>query len=153
MSDEINIYYVITYMGIVITLILLLGIYANHKMVIERSKIDARFSFFESKRKSVNELFADLDFLIEQEFVFSLQIPYEGKEVKKITDFEGVLASLNNGVINAINQFMIDEFEYYGINSEYIYAYITRKNTLFLLTYMKENGIGGSAPKNEEDEE
>ena len=102
--------------------------------------------------KSVDEIFAELDFLINQEFVFIIQIPYEGKDVKKITNFEETLNEINNAVVNAINVNMVERLSARGISEEYIYSYITRKVMLLLMTYMKENNINRVTNKEEAEE-
>lgn len=102
--------------------------------------------------ESVDEIFAELDFLINQEFVFIIQIPYEGKDVKKITNFEETLNEINNAVVNAININMVERLSARGISEEYIYSYITRKVMLLLMTYMKENNINRVSNKEEAEE-
>lgn len=102
--------------------------------------------------ESVDEIFAELDFLINQEFVFIIQIPYEGKDVKKITNFEETLNEINNAVVNAINVNMVERLSARGISEEYIYSYITRKVMLLLMTYMKENNINRVSNKEEAEE-
>ena len=102
--------------------------------------------------ESVDEIFAELDFLINQEFVFIIQIPYEGKDVKKITNFEETLNEINNTVVNAININMVERLSARGISEEYIYSYITRKVMLLLMTYMKENNINRVSNKEEAEE-
>lgn len=102
--------------------------------------------------ESVDEIFAELDFLINQEFVFIIQIPYEGKDVKKITNFEETLNEINNAVVNAINVNMVERLSARGISEEYIYSYITRKVMLLLMTYMKENNINRVTNKEEAEE-
>lgn len=102
--------------------------------------------------ESIDEIFAELDFLINQEFVFIIQIPYEGKDVKKITNFEETLNEINNAVVNAINVNMVERLSARGISEEYIYSYITRKVMLLLMTYMKENNINRVTNKEEAEE-
>lgn len=102
--------------------------------------------------ESVDQIFAELDFLINQEFVFIIQIPYEGKDVKKITNFEETLNEINNAVVNAININMVERLSARGISEEYIYSYITRKVMLLLMTYMKENNINRVSNKEEAEE-
>lgn len=102
--------------------------------------------------ESVDQIFAELDFLINQEFVFIIQIPYEGKDVKKITNFEETLNEINNAVVNAINVNMVERLSARGISEEYIYSYITRKVMLLLMTYMKENNINRVSNKEEAEE-
>lgn len=130
----------------------LAAIYLDHKLAVKEIERDIKLNFL--AKGKLNDLFAELDFFIEQEFAFTLQIPYEGKEVKKITDFEGTLNELNSGVIDSITDTMVERFDYLGVDKDYIYAYITRKNMMMLLLYMKDNGIGGmSSQKSEEEEE
>lgn len=147
-----ELYCVIFMVSICVLVIIIAAIYFDHKLTIKEQRDEIEQNFFSNG--VLNDLFGELDFFIEQEFAFTLQIPYEGKEVKKITDFEGTLNELNDGVISSISDRMIERFKYLGINQEYVYAYITRKNMMLLLVYMKENGIGGmSRAKNEEEEE
>ena len=144
------IYICIISLAVLITV--LAAIYLDHKLAVKEIERDIKLNFL--AKGKLNDLFAELDFFIEQEFAFTLQIPYEGKEVKKITDFEGTLNELNSGVIDSITDTMVERFDYLGVDKDYIYAYITRKNMMMLLLYMKDNGIGGmSSQKSEEEEE
>lgn len=138
--------------SLAVLITVLAAIYLDHKLVVKEIERDIKLNFLAEGK--LNDLFAELDFFIEQEFAFTLQIPYEGKEVKKITDFEGTLNELNSGVIDSITDTMVERFDYLGVDKDYIYAYITRKNMMMLLLYMKDNGIGGmSSQKSEEEEE
>lgn len=138
--------------SIAVLITVLAAIYLDHKLAVKEIERDIKLNFL--AKGKLNDLFAELDFFIEQEFAFTLQIPYEGKEVKKITDFEGTLNELNSGVIDSITDTMVERFDYLGVDKDYIYAYITRKNMMMLLLYMKDNGIGGmSSQKSEEEEE
>ena len=138
--------------SLAVLIIVLTAIYLDHKLAVKEIERDIKLDFL--AKGKLNDLFAELDFFIEQEFAFTLQIPYEGKEVKKITDFEGTLNELNSGVIDSITDTMVERFDYLGVDKDYIYAYITRKNMMMLLLYMKDNGIGGmSSQKSEEEEE
>lgn len=138
--------------SLAVLITVLAAIYLDHKLAVKEIERDIKLNFL--AKGKLNDLFAELDFFIEQEFAFTLQIPYEGKEVKKITDFEGTLNELNSGVIDSITDTMVERFDYLGVDKDYIYAYITRKNMMMLLLYMKDNGIGGmSSQKSEEEEE
>lgn len=138
--------------SLAVLITVLAAIYFDHKLAVKEIEKDIKLNFLAEGK--LNDLFAELDFFIEQEFAFTLQIPYEGKEVKKITDFEGTLNELNSGVIDSITDTMVERFDYLGVDKNYIYAYITRKNMMMLLLYMKDNGIGGmSSQKSEEEEE
>ena len=138
--------------SLAVLITVLAAIYLDHKLTVKEIERDIKLNFL--AKGKLNDLFAELDFFIEQEFAFTLQIPYEGKEVKKITDFEGTLNELNSGVIDSITDTMVERFDYLGVDKDYIYAYITRKNMMMLLLYMKDNGIGGmSSQKSEEEEE
>ena len=98
----------------------------------------------------LDKIFAEIDFIINQEFTFLLQIPFEGKDVKKITNFEETLQSLNNAVIDALNNNMIERLEYVGIKQEYLYSYITRKNMTLLMVYISDNNINTNKDEEEE---
>ena len=138
--------------SLAVLITVLAAIYLDHKLAVKEIERDIKLNFL--AKGKLNDLFTELDFFIEQEFAFTLQIPYEGKEVKKITDFEGTLNELNSGVIDSITDTMVERFDYLGVDKDYIYAYITRKNMMMLLLYMKDNGIGGmSSQKSEEEEE
>ena len=98
----------------------------------------------------LDKIFAEIDFIINQEFTFLLQIPFEGKDVKKITNFEETLQSLNNAVIDALNNNMVERLEYVGIKQEYLYSYITRKNMTLLMVYISDNNINTNKDEEEE---
>ena len=88
------------------------------------------------------------------QFLYSESVDeiYEGKDVKKITNFEETLNEINNAVVNAININMVERLSARGISEEYIYSYITRKVMLLLMTYMKENNINRVSNKEEAEE-
>lgn len=99
------------------------------------------------------EIFELLDRLMDAEIAYSIQIPFEGKDVKRITSFEDTLLGLTNNVIASINPTFIRKATHYGISEKYIYDYITRGCTLRILTYMKETNTGISKPTDQDEEE
>lgn len=97
------------------------------------------------------EMFKLLDFIIDSEFTFMLELPFEGKDVKRITDFEANLKELNTAVVEDISPLFIQRAQLLGISEDFIYKYILRHSTIKLLNYMKENNAGITV-KNEEEE-
>ena len=102
---------------------------------------------------SMQDIINELNALIELEFMFSLELPYEGKDVKRITDFEAVLQDITQGVIACLDEeTFFARARYTGLSEEAIYNYITRQSTLRIISYMKETNTG-IVPRPTEEEE
>ncbi len=107
---------------------------------------------YESLYKSdFAECIATLNAIIDLEFLYTVELPFEGKDIKRISDFEGTLKSLTVGVTRSINKNLIIKFESVGIDQDYIYSYITRTCTIKIISYMKETNTGVAKKEDEEE--
>ena len=104
-----------------------------------------------SHSANTEETFKLLDYLINREFSFIIELPFEGKDIKRITDFESNLVELTKAVTDDITPLFIARCKNLGVSEDFIYSYITRNCTIKLLNYMKENN-GGVVKNNNEEE-
>lgn len=100
---------------------------------------------------NAEEAFKLLDYLIDREFSFIIELPFEGRDIKRITDFESNLVELTKAVTDDITPLFIARCKNLGVSEDFIYSYITRNCTIKLLNYMKENN-GGMVKNNNEEE-
>jgi len=102
---------------------------------------------------SMQDIVNELNALVELEFMFALELPYEGKDVKRITDFESVLQDITQGVMACLDQeTFFARARYAGLSDEMVYNYITRQATLRVISYMKETNTGITPRPIEEEE-
>ena len=114
-------------------------------------EIEAEKKFEALYKTDFAECIASLNAIIDLEFLYTVELPFEGKDIRRISDFEGTLKSLTAGVTKSINGNMITKFEAVGIDQDYIYSYITRTCTIKIISYMKETNTG--VVKKEDEEE
>lgn len=99
------------------------------------------------------EIFNQLDWLMDSEIAYSIELPYEGKDIKRITNFEESLLDLTTAVVASLSPVFKERAINAGISEEFIYTYITRGCTVRLLAYMKETNGGIIHTQNDETEE
>ena len=101
---------------------------------------------------SIKDIYEELDKLIDIEIAFSVELPFEGRDVKRITDFEGTLSDITTNVINSLDE---DTFftraKYAGLSEHGIYEYVTRSSVLALMAFMAKTNTG-ITPKETEEE-
>lgn len=110
--------------GVIMVLILLNGIVK--KMCVT----------YTNNNRTLADLFAELDSLIEVEFDFSVTIPYTNKDFKMVTDIHETTAYVAARVMDALLPQMFDSFEEKGIKREYMTTYTIRRITFLLINYM-----------------
>ncbi len=111
----------------------------------EKAKRDSVYNY------SVEEGFKLLDYLIESEFTFKLEFPYEGKDIKRITNFEDVILELTTGVTASLEPTFIKKMAEQGITEDCIYEYINRGCIVRTLAYMKDNNTGITMQSNDDE--
>lgn len=97
------------------------------------------------------DFFKYIDFLMDMELYFTVELILKGNLTGRVTDFEGLLHEMTSNTQSGLSSLTIKKAMNIGINEEYIYEYITRGCTIRLLNYMKENNTG--IIKQEENEE
>ena len=90
---------------------------------------------------------------MDLEVSFAIELPYEGKDIKRITDFEDTLKELTTNTSKALNQNFFDKAEALGYDTDYILEYITRGCTVRILKYIQDNNAGYTTGNEEEAEE
>lgn len=101
--------------------------------------------------QSYEDFFKYIDFLMDMELYFTVELILKGNYTGRVTDFESLLHDMTSNTQNGLSGLTIKKAINIGINEEYIYEYITRGCTIRLLNYMKENNTG--IVKQEENEE
>ena len=96
------------------------------------------------------QMFNLLDYLIQTEMSYLIELPFEGRDIKRITNFEDSLIELTSAVTADISELFIERAKQLGITESFIYDYITKRCTIKLLEYMRNNN--GGIQKNEEEE-
>lgn len=99
------------------------------------------------------ELLQILDDIMDRELAFTIELPYEGKDVKRIVDFEDSLKEITTNVINAVNKNFFDRAETIGLSTNFILDYITRGTTIRILKYIKDNNAGYTVTNDNEEVE
>jgi hypothetical protein len=135
----------------IIIILILVGAYMMYHM---------KFSFHKAIKNLENgygaqpvEIFNQLDWLMDSEMAYSIELPYEGKDIKRITNFEESLLELTTSVVAALSPVFKERAINAGISEEFIYTYITRGCTIRLLAYMKETNAGIHQSNETEEEE
>ena len=125
-----------------ISFFIILGLffYGYYRMTnILQSRYQDRENIYEA---DIKDLLAELEFLMDLQMDYEIKLPYEGRDIKRITDFEASLKGLTEGVTSAISPRFIQKVEACGYNESFVYNYIVRGCTIRLLNYMKEENGG-----------
>lgn len=99
------------------------------------------------------DILSQLDFLMEREMAFSIELPFEGRDVKRLTDFEESLHMLTHNVTAALNEEFFAKAKAAGLRDDFLLEYITRGCTIRLLKFIKDNNAGYTGGINESGEE
>ena len=118
----------------------------RHDLKIESIKTE---SYSNSNPESIINM---LNYIMDLELGFLIQIPFEGKDVKRITDFEQSLKDMTNNTAKALSEDFFMKAKLVGFNQDYILEYITRGCTVRLLQYIKDENAGYTPIKADEEE-
>jgi len=125
---------------------------ANHsKTLFEREKEKIRLAEF--VKTEPEKIIGTVEYIMDLEMKFSVDIPFTGKDIKRITDFEASLKELTDNTVSALNQGFFNRAEEVGFTTDYILEYITRGCTVRLLKYIQDNNAGFIPNKDDEEEE
>ena len=94
-----------------------------------------------------------LNYLMDREFEYTVDLPFAAKDIKRITDFEGTLHELTTNVIHSVNTEFMRRSEVAGVSQEYILDYITRGCTIRLMKFMFDHNAGYESGTGDEDTE
>lgn len=83
-----------------------------------------------------------INFILDLELAYQIELPFEGKDIKRITDFEDCLHSLTTNTVDALSPEFFKRANATGFNDDYLLEYITRGATTRIMKYMKDNNAG-----------
>ena len=90
---------------------------------------------------------------MDLEMAYTVELPFEGKDIKRITDFEVTLHDLTNNTVSAFSKDFFERAKRAGFNEDYLLEYITRGCTTRILKYIQENNAGYVAKPEDTEEE
>ena len=109
----------------------------NHDKAISEKNDTMRY--YNSKPEDIIGM---LNYIMDLEMAFQIELPFEGKDVKRITDFEETLHALTNGTVSALSPEFFKRARATGFNDDYLLEYITRGSTTRIMKYIKDNNAG-----------
>lgn len=118
----------------------------------ERAKYNTIVAAEYAKTKP-NEILDHLNYLMDREIEYTVDLPFAAKDIKRITDFEGTLHELTTNVAKSINDDFMRRAEVAGVSQEYILDYITRGCTIRLMKFMFDHNAGYETGTDEGTEE
>lgn len=83
-----------------------------------------------------------INYIMDLEMAYAIELPFEGKDVKRITDFEIALKDLTSNTVSAFSKEFFERAKLAGFNEDYLLEYITRGCTTRILKYIQENNAG-----------
>lgn len=114
---------------------------ANHsELIFNRDKEKIRVA--EYVKTEPEKIIGTIEYIMDLEMKFSIDIPFTGKDIKRITDFEASLKELTDNTISALNPGFFKRAEEVGFTTDYLLEYITRGCTVRLLKYIQDNNAG-----------
>ena len=94
-----------------------------------------------------------LNYLMDREFDYTVDLPFAAKEIKRITDFEGTLHELTTNTVHSINDTFMLRAEAAGVSQEYVLEFITRGCTIRIMKFMFDHNAGYIKGDEDEDTE
>lgn len=98
--------------------------------------------YFNKKRKEESykdsSIIEKIDFLIDFEFNFQIQLSHIGKNINMITKFEVISSEIAHNVANQLSTDAIEEFcNYTKTKREFFHIYLVRRIELKIFEYMR----------------
>ena len=122
---------------IIICIAICIRILMKESMVGEQNiKVQAYYS------TKFSDILDQLDFLMDREMAFSIELPFEGRDIKRLTDFEESLHMLTSNVTSSLNGEFFAKANAAGLNDDFLLEYITRGCTIRLLKFIRDNNAG-----------
>ena len=102
--------------------------------------------YFEKKREEESytdsSILEKIDFLIDFEFNFQVQLSHIGKNINVITKFESLSNEMAHNITNRVTMKMVNDFcRYTGTDREFFHIYIVRRIELKIFEYMKTHPL------------
>lgn len=94
-----------------------------------------------------------LDAIIETEFNFKLVLPFMGKDIARITNYEDMVKEISVSCMNKIDPDVFITLRVNGVSSEFVASYISRTVMARIIAYMKDNNTGIKKNPNREYED
>lgn len=103
-------------------------------------------TYFEKKREEESytdsSILEKIDFLIDFEFNFQVQLSHIGKNINVITKFESLSSEMAHNITNRVTMKMVNDFcRYTGTDREFFHIYIVRRIELKIFEYMKTHPL------------
>lgn len=83
-----------------------------------------------------------LDAIIETEFNFKLVLPFTGKDIPRISNYEEMVKDISMSCMDKIDPNIFITLRVNGISSNFVASYISRTVMARILAYMKDNNTG-----------
>ena len=139
--------------GVFVFAVLCLAMGIKMRILIkERAKYNTIVAAEYAKTKP-QDILDHLNYLMDREFEYTVDLPFAAKDIKRITDFEGTLHELTTNVIHSVNTEFMRRSEVAGVSQEYILDYITRGCTIRLMKFMFDHNAGYESGTGDEDTE
>ena len=106
----------------------------------------------DTERDKPEDIIRIINYVMDLEMAYTVELPFEGKDVKRITDFEVTLHDLTNNTVSAFSKDFFERAKRAGFNEDYLLEYITRGCTTRILKYIQENNAGYAKPEDTEEE-
>jgi hypothetical protein len=135
------------YTGIIVLILLLVFFYLINK--ISKALVHQYFNEKNINSSEFIDLMQILEGIMDAEMKYQVDLPFEGKDIQRITNFEEIVHDLTTGVVKALSPFYIKKMEACGFSEDYVYDYITRGCTLRVMNYMDKHRAGYKAEESE----
>ena len=107
----------------------------------------------DTERDKPEDIIRIINYVMDLEMAYTVELPFEGKDIKRITDFEVTLHDLTNNTVSAFSKDFFERAKRAGFNEDYLLEYITRGCTTRILKYIQENNAGYVAKPEDTEEE
>ena len=148
-----NVLLISSWIGLFVLTILCFALAISNKRLRNRIKTQDEIELSAYLQKEPEDILKQVEAIMDLEVSFAIELPYEGKDIKRITDFEDTLKELTTNTSKALNQNFFDKAEALGYDTDYILEYITRGCTVRILKYIQDNNAGYTTGNEEEAEE
>lgn len=92
--------------------------------------------------KPITEILSTLDQLVEIEFNFKVTLPFSGKEIQRVTNFEATIEDISQACMAKVDPTIYVALRVNGINDTFVASYISRLVMLRLIDFMRETNTG-----------
>lgn len=122
-------------------IIVLASMVSDTLMVFLQSKFMPRKPQAPYNKDAMMGLLAELNALIDIEFLSIVEAPNSIRDVDVIADFEKVQTEVTKNVLNSLSTTFFIQANNAGLKQEYIMTYVARKSTMVVIEYMKTHNF------------